>query len=226
MPIDHIVAEGEHLLMIALQYGFAEIDAIWSHPLNSELKKLRGTPHVLLAGDKVHIPDKQPKDEAAQTGQRTVFQAKGVGSIEMHVKVTDQAFVAIKGSCVLKGGGATVSLPQKGDVFEGPLDPTLKKGELQFPTSPTERLRPSITIEPGQLDPVDTLTGQQQRLNNLGYFAGFVKTKATDPKKLDVQDPQMLWAVQEFQCDHLGPNEADGVPGKKTTDKLKEVYGT
>jgi len=226
MPIDHIVAEGEHLLMIALQYGFAEIDAIWSDPKNSELKKLRGTPHILLAGDKVHIPDKQSKDETVQTGQRTVFQAKGAGSIELHVKVTDQAFVAIKGSCVLKDGSASIPLPQKGDVFEGALDPTLKKGVLQFPTAPDERLRPSITIEPGQLDPHETLTGMQQRLNNLGYFAGFVKTKATDAKKLAEQDPQMLWAVQEFQCDHLGPNEADGVPGKKTTDKLKEVYGT
>jgi peptidoglycan hydrolase-like protein with peptidoglycan-binding domain len=70
------------------------------------------------------------------------------------------------------------------------------------------------------LDPLETLSGQQQRLNNLGYFAGFVEPE--DPKS---PNSQFRWAVEEFQCDHMGPSKVDGVLGPQTLAKLKEVYG-
>ena len=45
----------------------------------------------------------------------------------------------------------------------------------------------------GRLNPESKLSGQQARLNNLGYFAGFTL------KDLD----QVLWAAEEFACDRL-----------------------
>jgi hypothetical protein len=224
MSTEHVVLEGEHLAGIAAQHGFHAIDAIWDHPENKELKDVRKNPHILVAGDRVFIPDAEEKEEVAATQQRTVFTLAGLG-LELHVKVHNQGFEPFKGDVDLKALGRTTAMTAKGDTFEAFLDPTAKLAELQFPVSKTERKRPPITLEPGRLDPIETLTGQQQRLNNLGYFAGFVKTAATDPKKLDQQDPQLFWAVQEFQCDHIKPEEADGIPGKKTLDKLKEVYG-
>jgi hypothetical protein len=45
----------------------------------------------------------------------------------------------------------------------------------------------------GHLNPNHKLSGQQARLNNLGYFAGF-----------DVKDTdQLWWAVEEFNEDHI-----------------------
>lgn len=225
MSTEHIVLEGEHLAGIAAEHGFHGIDAIWNHPENKELKDLRKNPNILLAGDRVVIPEAASKEEVAATQKRTVFTLAGLG-LELHAKVVDQGFVAFSGDVELKAGGTTTPMKANGDVFEGFLDPSVKQATLQFPVSKTERKRPPITLEPGRLDPLETLSGVQQRLNNLGYFAGFVKTAATDEKKLDPQDLQLFWAVQEFQCDHMKvPDDVDGVPGKKTLDKLKEVYG-
>lgn len=221
MSTEHIVQEGEHLAGIAAQHGFSDVDTIFSHPENAELKKTRANPNLLLAGDRVFIPDPEAKEEGASTEQRTVFAVKSLG-LELHVKVVNQGFEAFQGDVVLHVGNTSTPMTPKGEVFESFLDPLAKEAELRFPVSETERKRPPIPLEPGRLDPIETLSGQQQRLNNLGYFAGFVKTEATDPKKID---PQFLWAVQEFQCDHMGPGEADGVIGKKTLDKLKQVYG-
>lgn len=221
MGKEHIVAEGEHLARIAADHGFSGIDAILAAPENAELKKLRPNPHILMAGDVVFIPDLSPKEEQAATQKRTTFQLSR-GRLELHVKVHDQGFQPIDGNCELLASGILTPMPLKGEIFEGPLDPRAEQGILRFPVSKTEDKRLPITVQLGRLDPIETLSGQQQRLNNLGYFAGFVKTEATDPKKVD---PQFLWAVQEFQCDHMGPKEADGVLGKKTLKKLEEVHG-
>ena len=220
----HTVLEGEHLAGIAAQHGFHDLGTILDHPENDELKKSRPNPNILVAGDRVFIPDPEEKEEVAATQKRTIFQLAGLG-LELHAKIVDQGFAAFSGDVTLKALGTTTPMKPNGDVFESFLDPTAKHATLQFPVSDTERKRPPITLEPGRLDPLDTLSGLQQRLNNLGYFAGFVKTPATDPKKLEQQDPQLFMAVQEFQCDHIKPEEADGIPGKKTLDKMKEVYG-
>lgn len=222
MSKEHIVVEGEHLAGIAAEQGLSGIEVILSHPENAELKKLRKNPNILLAGDRVFIPDPEPKEEVASTEKRTTFQL-ATGRLELHVKVNDQGFQPFKGDVEFKAGPVPIPMAPKGDTFEAPLDPRTKQAVLQFPISKTERARLPITVEPGRLDPIETLSGQQQRLNNLGYFAGFVKTTATDPKKVDLQ---LQWAVEEFQCEHMKREDVDGVLGKKTLAKLEEVYGT
>jgi N-acetylmuramoyl-L-alanine amidase len=71
-----------------------------------------------------------------------------------------------------------------------------------------------FSLHIGELDPVDTFSGQQARLNNLGYFPG-----SSDQD----DDPQFLSAAEEFQCDH--GLTVDGKIGPKTQAKLKQVHG-
>ena len=87
------------------------------------------------------------------------------------------------------------------------------------PETPAERWQVLV----GQLGPLTTRTGQQARLNNMGYFAGF---SAKD-------DTQFLWAVEEFQTDHrkefprmkrLGI-EPDGSLDRETLTALGKVHG-
>ncbi len=222
MSTEHIVQEGEHLAGIAAQHGFSSIHPIWDHPENAALKAKRKNPNILLAGDRLFIPDREAKDVEAATERRHRFVAS-VERLELRVKVHNQGFQPIHGEAKVVVGADKTSMTQAGDIFEAPLRPDVKAAVLEFPLVPTQRLRPSIPIEVGRLDPLDTLSGQQQRLNNLGYFAGFKKTTATDPKKAD---EQFRWAVEEFQCDHMGPTQVDGVLGSKTLQKLKEVYGS
>ena len=54
----------------------------------------------------------------------------------------------------------------------------------------------------GHLDPIDTVSGQKARVNNLGYFAG----------PLDqVNEALLRPTVEEFQCEHLGKTYLDGI---------------
>lgn len=221
MGLIHIVEAGEHLAGIAAQFGFSNFRTIWDHPENTELKKLRENPNVLFAGDRLFIPDRDLKEEARQTEKRHRFVAS-IEALELHVKVHDQGFQPIHGDVVLATESDETLMEQQGDVFQAPIRPETKIAVLDFPLPEGGRLRPKIRVQPGRLDPLETLPGQQQRLSNLGYFAGFVKTEATDPKKVD---PQFRWAVEEFQRDHMGPKQVDGVLGPLTLKKLKEVYG-
>jgi hypothetical protein len=62
--------------------------------------------------------------------------------------------------------------------------------------------------------PVEELSGQQVRLNNLGYFAGDVGEK---------DEESFRSAVEEFQCGH--GSAVDGVCGPTSQAKLNEVHG-
>jgi len=221
MGKEHIVAEHEHLAGIAAQHGFSSIDSIWHHPENAKLQALRKNPNILFAGDRLFIPDRETKEVPKETDARHRFVAASA-RLELHVKVHDQGFQPIHGEAEMTTGSDKVAMPQKGDIFEAPLRPDAKEALLDFPISKTARQRPRIRTQPGRLDPLETLPGQQQRLNNLGYFAGFVKTATTDPKQIDLQ---LRWAVEEFQRDHMGQAQVDGVLGPNTLKKLKEVYG-
>lgn len=221
MSTEHIVAEDEHLAAIAAQHGFSKIDAIWLHPNNAELKALRKNPHTLLAGDRVFIPDRATKQVDGATEQRHTFTAAGA-PLELHLKVHNQGFEPIHGSAELTTPKGSSAMTQNGDVFEAPIAADDRSARVVFPLSDGTRQRPSMIVRPGRLDPIETLSGQQQRLNNLGYFAGFADTPATDPKKVDAQ---FRWAVEEFQRDHMGETQVDGVLGPLTRDKLKQVYG-
>ena len=83
---------------------------------------------------------------------------------------------------------------------------------IRDPQTPLEAI--SIAIRIGHLDPVEETSGQEARLNNLGYAAtGGVE-----------KDPDALRsAIEEFQCDH--GLTVDGICGAKTQNKLKEVHG-
>jgi N-acetylmuramoyl-L-alanine amidase len=91
-----------------------------------------------------------------------------------------------------------------------PIAPRVRHGEVTAHIPPKKKPPPppnkdtppppepkettvKFDLKIGSLNPPTKLSGQQARLNNLGYFAGF------DLKDLD----QLLWAAEEFSCDML-----------------------
>lgn len=221
MTTEHKAQQDDHLFDIARKHGFARIVPIWDHPQNAELKKRRKNPHILLAGDRIFIPDLEPKTVSAATNQRHRF-VVAVDTLELHVKVHDQAFQPLHGAASLIDRAKETAMQQDGDIFKAPVLSEARAATLDFPIGEGGRQRPQIQIQIGRLDPLDTLSGQQQRLNNLGYFAGFV---TPDPSEVKQPDAQFRWAVEEFQCDHMGSNQVDGILGPLTLQKLRDVYG-
>ncbi len=243
MAITHVVAQGEYLPLIALHYGFHDYRVIWEHPSNAALRASRRNPNVLLPGDQIVIPDRTPGTAGAATGRVNAFVA-GEDALALNVDFEDASrkpLASRDGVLSLGGRDATgsfvrakpISTTTDGDgrlhqPFSGSFVDRAAPTEGAFempaqPTSPPAAFRLLI----GNLDPVDAPSGQQARLNNLGYFAGYAES--------DVD--QLEWATEEFQCDeklkdrglfedrrknlptwnHLGRRHGDLLPGEEAS---------
>jgi hypothetical protein len=204
----HIVAQGEHLSSIAEQYGFSDYRTIWNHPDNAELKQRRPDPHVLFPGDRVFIPDLLRKKEAAETSRRTRFRLQAPRlMLRLQVKDYDDQPI-INTACTLEVEGATYELVTDANgQIQQPISVSARAGKLKI-------LDHEMPVQIGHLDPVEEVSGQQARLNNLGYDAGEVGE--TDEAKLRS-------ALEEFQCDHN--LMVDGTCNPQTQARLLEVHG-
>src|SRR5689334_3839064 len=80
MPLEHEAQQGDCISSIAFAHGF-DPKAVWEHPRNAELRALRGCLNVLLPGDVVFVPDRQPKTVAVTTGRRHRFRRRGVPEV-------------------------------------------------------------------------------------------------------------------------------------------------
>jgi hypothetical protein len=210
MATTHTVLQGEYLARIAEKYGFPNYTVIWNHPRNAELKKKRGgNPNVLYPGDKLHIPDKTPKTVKCNTGASYRFRIRATPvTVRFLIRGYNEKPV-VNASVVLKIEGQTYKLTtnSKGMV-EQEIPSTAETGALIYRNT-------EIPLKIGHLDPIDTVTGWQARLNNLGYDAGISG---------DQEDRRLRSALQEFQCDR--GLQVDGVCGPETQAKLKQVHGS
>lgn len=240
----HVVEPGEHLSSIAARFGFRSFRTIFEHPDNAELKKKRSNPNVLQPGDAIVIPDIAPKEEPAATGRVNPFVAAGnvvglnvrvekIGGVAMADRQTTAAMaerdgtgvaldppqhgqtdakgkVAIVISAVTAEGELTLTAKEKLDLSDtrfrmivGGLNPAMDDSTGDVPLDP----------KTGKPD----LSGVRARLTNLGYFAGYTER----------DDVQLLWAVEEFQCDHRKSHglKVTGKLDRKTLEALRKVHG-
>lgn len=213
MPF-HTVKQGEHLSGIAAKRGLSDIDAIWGHPENAQLRQQRENPNVLLPGDKVFVPDRIPGSETAATEQRHRFRLHGP-RLELRLRLLDFDNQPLADTeCRLVVGDHAEELTTDGDGRIACRIPrSAEQASLLF-KDPLVQFDLSTVIKIGHLDPIDEASGQQARLANLGYFCR--RDDGRDDERFD-------HAVQEFQCDH--GLTVTGECGPKTQAKLEEVYG-
>ena len=210
MP-EYTVKQGDCISSISIRYGLSP-DKIWDHPKNSELKEIRKDPNVLYPGDIVFVPDKEEKKESCATEQRHRFRKKGL-TTRLKLCILDeekkpmseaQYFLDVGGK-IIEGkldsdGKLNIPIPSDASIA------TLKVGE--FPDSMT------YEIKLGHVDPLDTISGIQSRLNNLGFNCG--------PSDGIMKDHTIkaIWAFQK-QYDLT----VDGKIGPETRKKIKDVFG-
>jgi hypothetical protein len=211
----YTVQQGDHLSKIAKDNGFTDYTVIWDHPNNSDLKKLRQNPNILLPGDEVFIPDMEQKQESGATDKKHTFTVDKK-TLKLRLVLEDIYEKPIVGAqCALRVEDQISQLTTDGNgklEQEIPLDAT--DAYLVIRGDQTPFANDTIYIKIGHLDPLDEISGQVARLNNLGYSAG----------ALDGSDTEAFnSAVEEFQCDN---NLAvDGICGPNTQSKLKQVHG-
>ena len=220
MATHHTVKQGEHLSRIAKHYGFSDYRTIWDHPDNAELKRKRGNPNVIFPDDRLFIPDRHDKEEPRPTDQRHRFRlARKPLKLRLVLEDFTERPVA-NATCELHVENQTDRLVTDGrGRMERDITPDAEGGALVVKDPRGLFGALSIEIRVGHLDPVDEVSGQKARLNNLGYLAG-----PFDGRSDRENDMMFLSAIEEFQCDH--GLLVDGKCGPGTQARLKRLHGS
>lgn len=208
MATSYTVEQGDHLSAIAEKFGFQDFNTIWNFGGNSDLKKKRN-PNVLLPGDILQIPDKQPKTKSGSHGKTHKFVLKRK-TLSLSIVLEDNSGKPLGSTtCDVVVDGASQNKTSGGDgLIHVDIPRSAKGGTLSF----KER---HFKFNMGHLDPVEEPSGQVARLANLGYYR----------LKLDeVDEAEFASALEEFQCDFQ--LKVNGKCGAKTQAKLKEVHGS
>jgi Putative peptidoglycan binding domain/LysM domain len=213
----YTVEQGDCLSSIAKAFGFSNWRTIYDHANNADFRQLRPNANVIYPGDEIFIPDLSRREEQRPTDARHTFALKrpktwlrllirdGTQSPAPGCKYQLQVDGINHPDGVTDGNGMLIE--------EIPADAQSGLLTVWFDDEATHGHTWQILI--GSLDPVDTMTGIQARLNNLGYTCGAVD---------GIIGPLTRSAVRSFQKDnHL---TVDAIPGPITQAKLKELHGS
>jgi hypothetical protein len=203
----HVVSPGDTIVSIAEEYGFLS-STIWDHPQNAALKAKRKSPNILYPGDEVFIPEKELKYESRSTGAKHNFQVKGEPNrLKLQLmrmgkpRANEDYVLNIDGKITMgkTDGSGYIDQVIPRDARSGTL--MLKGGKEKFP------------VRIGHLDPIDQITGVQQRLNNLGFNCG--------PEDGELNDRTRA-ALAAFQKKHKLTES--GEPDAATKAKLGSLH--
>jgi hypothetical protein len=202
----HVIQQGECIATLASRAGVA-VEDIWHHSDNRELRERRRSPYVLAPGDVVCVPAPEPQQFDGATGKTHRFRGN---TTKLRLTLTHDGSALADEPYDLQIAGSSYPGRTSG---QGKIDVTIPvsamEGALWFP----ER-RWRIDLGIGQLDPVDTPTGAQARLSQLGYYPGRVDADF---------GPVSQAALRDFQKDH--GMEQTGRLDRPSIDKLLEIYG-
>ena len=185
-------AAGVTIIALAYTNGFKSTDDILNDSGNSSLKQNRTDPGVLLPGDSVSIPSRVLRQEASPIDASHKFiLTRPKAWVRLIVK--DALGVALAGKkyqLTIDGKQTNGTVPD-GGIIEQSVPPTAKSGQLTVFLSDTPNDVEIWMLQLGWMDPIDSITGVQARLINLGFDIG----KEPD----GVLDDNTKFAISAFQ---------------------------
>jgi len=208
MADSHTVIPGEHVPRVAHRAGFRPYLPVWADPANGALRALRRTPHIVAPGDLVVLPDRLEREVERSTEQRHQFRLHARPlTLRMKLLRWDGSAVSGVPYHLAFGESATDDTTAGDGTLSRAVTPMDERGALVLEGR-------TIDVYVGHLEPIETLRGWRERLNNLGYDAG----RSDDPNDL-----QLRSAVEEFQCNE--GLSVDGIVGPNTRGRLRVVHG-
>lgn len=164
----HIVEQGDCLYTIAAQSGMPW-DKIWNAPENAGLQQQRLHPNVLLPGDKVVVPEPEKSQAPTETQKKHIFKL-GRPKLCIRLKLLSQGDALKKVKYQLQiDSKQRLGETNDDGVLTELIEPTAVEGILTVSDDPNRHM-----LHFGFLDPLDTTSGLQARMNNLGFDSGSV----------------------------------------------------
>lgn len=208
----HVVSQGESTTRLAFERGLYW-KSVWQHANNADLRSKRSNPNILLEGDVIFLPDLETKQEYCATAQKHRFQRKGVP------ETLNLIFLDIYGK-PLANKPYTITIDNT--FRRGTLDSNGKLSESIPPNARSAKVKvgdkgelASTEVQLGNLDPVESLTGVQARLKNLGYFSAAIDGQPSEALDKAVVRFRRKNAMEE------GKDIDDAL-----RDKLKDLHGS
>jgi hypothetical protein len=158
----YVVRPGDYLRRIAYCQGF-DADDVWGRPENAALRGMR-RPDMLNPGDVLHVPVSEPDPLSIEAGGDNRYVCD-VPTVDVRLLFHERDEPIRREECVVKGLGEP--LPKHtGDSGELDLEVPVDVHELTVYFPELGLLCP---VAVGYLDPVETASGFDGRLSNLGY---------------------------------------------------------
>jgi hypothetical protein len=160
-------------------------ETLWNHPENAELKAKRKNPNILAPGDEVTVPPIRVKDFSCATDARHSFIRKGIpAKLKMQLFLLGEPRSNERYALILDGKVINGKTDADGNL-EHFIKPNSKGGVLKLNGG-----KEVYPIRVGHLNPIDTISGVKQRLNNLGFHCG---------DESDEEHDQFVQALIQFQ---------------------------
>ena len=192
-----IIQDGDCITSIAAATGHFW-ETIWNDPSNLELRKARKNPNVLQPGDRIKIPPLRRKDVSCSTERLHKFLLRGV-PVKLSIRIldeNDEPFSNEPCRVDIDGTATDTNLDDDGRL-EMPIPPNARRAVVTL-----KEVNHTIELMLGGVDPIDSVSGIQGRLQNLGY-------KIDDPP--DSAGESTRRALEDFQSRYGLPitGEAD-----------------
>ena len=197
MGTPYTVKPGDCMQSIADANNFFRWESIYYHEDNAELRKKRPDPSLLQENDEVIIPDLDDREEFCATGRSHVFQLRDPHETEIGLVLEEsgQLLGNMKFELSYKEKGSdktrTGYTTKTGELFQV-LSSTVKTATLKvWKTEDLAEDPLTWELKIGDIDPIDTDTGIQDRLRNLGYDLGDEDGTIGDKTKAALKDFQL-----------------------------------
>jgi len=177
------VKPGDCLYSLAAQHGFTA-DTLKAHANNQALMEQRPDPTQLVPGDQVFIPEKKSTPVVAETGMRHRFRRNGTRTTCSLTCLDFDKPLKKKRFILNANGHLSDGTTDDNGTINLTLPATVKSATITVEDLPASF---EFTLQLGGLDPIDTVTGQQQRLSNLGHYPGNIDGISGDHMKAAIR---------------------------------------
>lgn len=180
---------------------------IWDAAQNEPLRAAGRHPNVLLPGDELHVPERQQGSTSLSTDRRHRLVLHGMLAT-IHIRLVASLEPLPNEPWVIEYTAGKLEGTSDGEgKLEAKLPALLEQATLLLP-----KRRQRYTLRLGALDPIETRSGTQARLYNLGLASGD-----------GIDEHDHTEALLGFQQSRALDESAD--LDDATIDALREEYG-